>query len=95
MPSTGPFSVPVFAAYGLVGGAFLSTEAASSMTLSIAKVVTFRSLGALPAATFVKGLLVGTSLMASTGGGKRIVQRLSVHLFRRLLDAVICARGCR
>ena len=28
--STGPLSVPAFTAYGLVKGAFLSTEAASS-----------------------------------------------------------------
>ena len=91
--STGPLSVPVFAAYGLVGGAFLSTEAASAMTLYISKGLTFRGLGAMPAATFLKGLLVGSSLMVGTYGGKAIVKRLSVRFFHRLLDAVMFCAG--
>ena len=40
--STGPLSVPAFTAYGLVKGAFLSTEAASSLMLYVSKVITFR-----------------------------------------------------
>ena len=91
--STGPLSVPVFAAYGLAGGAFLSTEAASSMTLYIAKVITFRGLGAMPASTFVKGLVVGSSLMAGTYGGKAVVLRMSVDVFRHVLDAVMLCSG--
>ena len=92
--STGPLSVPVFAAYGLVGGAFLSTEAASSVALYVSKVVTFRQQGAMPATTFVQGLIVGASLMAGTWLGKLVVQRLSVQAFRRLLDAVMGIAGC-
>lgn len=91
--STGPLSVPVFAAYGLVGGAFLSTEAASSMTLYISKVITFQQLGAMPLATFAKGLLVGASLMAGTYGGKAVVRRMSADFFRHVLDAVMLVSG--
>jgi uncharacterized membrane protein YfcA len=91
--STGPLSVPVFAAYGLVGGAFLSTEAASAMTLYVSKVLTFRSLGALPLATFAKGLIVGCSLMAGTWAGKVVVLRMSPGLFRHVLDAVMLVSG--
>ena len=91
--STGPLSVPVFAAYGLVGGAFLSTEAASAVMLYVAKVVTFRQLGAMPSEIFVKGLVVGASLMAGTWGGKLIVRRLSADVFRRVLDGVMLCSG--
>ncbi len=91
--STGPLSVPVFAAYGLVGGAFLSTEAASSLCLYVTKVATFRELGALPAATFARGVVVGTSLMAGTFAGKAVVRRLSVHVFGRVLDGVMLVAG--
>lgn len=45
--STGPLSVPAFAAYGLVKGAFLATEAASALALYVSKVLTFSELGAL------------------------------------------------
>jgi len=46
--STGPLSVPAFAAYGLVKGAFIATEAAGSLALYISKALTFRQFGALP-----------------------------------------------
>ena len=91
--STGPLSVPVFAAYGLVGGAFLSTEAASSMTLYISKVIAFRQFGAMPLAIFAKGLLVGASLMAGTYGGKAVVSRISAQVFRHVLDVVMLCSG--
>jgi uncharacterized membrane protein YfcA len=91
--STGPLSVPVFVGYGLVGGAFLSTEAASSLSLYISKVVTFRALGALPLPTFAKGLLVGASLMAGTYGGKTVVMRISPDAFRHALDGVMLVAG--
>ncbi len=91
--STGPLSVPVFATYGLVGGAFLSTEAASSLALYVGKVIAFRQLGAMPWPTFAKGLVVGASLMAGTWGGKAFVLRMSADLFRHLLDAVMLCSG--
>src|SRR6185437_14252414 len=40
--STGPLSVPAFTSYGLLRGAFISTEAASSLALFVSKVTIFR-----------------------------------------------------
>ena len=91
--STGPLSVPVFAAYGLAGGAFLSTEAASAVLLYVAKVATFRQQGALPFDLFAKGLLVGASLMGGTYAGRAVVRRMSVHLFQHALDGVMLVAG--
>jgi uncharacterized protein len=45
--STGPLSVPLFLFYGLTKGAFLATEAASSLGLYLSKSVTFQQFGAL------------------------------------------------
>jgi uncharacterized protein len=91
--STGPLSVPAFSAYGLTKGAFLSTEAASSLVLYISKAVTFRELGALPADVIVKGAIVGSSLMAGTFLSKRLVQRMSVVTFRFTLDLLLFVSG--
>ena len=66
--STGPISVPLFSAYGLVKGAFIATEAAGSLALYISKAPTFRSFGALPTDIVVKGLITGSSVMAGTYG---------------------------
>jgi len=91
--STGPLSVPAFTSYGLMKGAFLSTEAASSLVLMISKVVTFQQLGALPPAALLQGLIVGASVMAGSFAGKAIVQRMSIHTFQYLLDALLLCSG--
>jgi len=91
--STGPLSVPVFTAYGLSKGAFLSTEAASSLFLYVTKVLTFRELGAMPLAIFLQGLLVGSSLMAGTFIGKIMVLRMSERTFQHLLDLLLLCSG--
>lgn len=91
--STGPLSVPAFAAYGLVKGAFIATEAAGSLALYISKAITFRQFGALPVDIVVKGLISGSSVMAGTYLARLIVERLSVATFQRLLDGVMVISG--
>jgi uncharacterized membrane protein YfcA len=91
--STGPLSVPAFTSYGLIKGAFLSTEAASSLALMVSKVTTFRQFGALPASSIVKGLIIGASVMAGSFAGKAVVQRMSVALFQHVLDALLLCSG--
>ena len=91
--STGPLSVPAFAAYGLVKGAFIATEAAGSLALYISKALTFHQFGALPADILVKGLITGSSVMAGTYTARLIVERLSVATFQHLLDGVMIISG--
>src|SRR5258708_2953049 len=91
--STGPISVPVFTAYGLVKGAFIATEAAASLALYIGKAITFRSFGALPVDIVIKGLIAGSSVMAGTYTARLIVERLSVAVFQHLLEAVMLVSG--
>jgi len=91
--STGPITVPLFSAYGLVKGAFIATEAAASLAVYISKAVTFRSFGALPTDIILKGLITGSSVMAGTYGAKLVVERLSIATFQRLLDGVMLISG--
>ena len=91
--STGPLSVPAFAAYGLVKGAFIATEAAGSLALYISKALVFREFGALPLDIVLKGLISGSSVMAGTYTARLIVERLSVATFQRLLDGVMVIAG--
>ena len=91
--STGPLSVPTFAAYGLVKGAFIATEAAGSLALYISKALTFRQFGALPVDIVIKGLISGSSVMAGTYFARLIVERLSVAAFQYMLDIVMVVSG--
>lgn len=91
--STGPLSVPAFTSYGLVKGAFIATEAASSLFLYVSKIITFGEFGAMPPDIFIKGLLVGASLMAGTFAGKIVMLKLSDQAHRYLLDVLLLFSG--
>jgi len=91
--TTGPITVPIFLMYGLVKGAFLATEAAGSLAIYVAKVLAFRSFGAMPLEIFVKGLITGGSLMAGTFLSKRFVTTMQPESFRYMLDALMLVSG--
>jgi uncharacterized membrane protein YfcA len=91
--STGPITAPIFLAYGLVKGAFLSTEAAGSLAVYLAKSATFRALGVLPEDVVVKGVTTGASLMVGAFVAKRFVLRIPPERFRLLMDALMLASG--
>jgi uncharacterized membrane protein YfcA len=71
----------------------LATEAAASLFIYITKVSTFQALGALSQETLVKGLIVGSSLMAGTLAGKVLVMRMRTETFSKLLDLMLLCSG--
>jgi uncharacterized protein len=91
--STGPLSVPLFLFYGLTKGAFLATEAASSLGLYISKSITFQRLGALTADIALQGLIAGSSLMFGAFIAKRFVLRLDADMFRLVMDGIMLLAG--
>jgi hypothetical protein len=91
--STGPLSVPLFLFYGLSRGAFIGTEAASSLGLYLGKSVTFQQFGALDWDIAVKGLTAGASLMAGAFIAKRFVLHMKPDVFRLVMDGIMIAAG--
>ena len=91
--STGPLSVPLFLFYGLTKGAFLATEAASSLGMYVSKSVTFQRFGALTPEIAVQGLVAGSSLMFGAFIAKRFVLHLKPEAFRLLMDGIMLAAG--
>ncbi|MFK3705547.1 sulfite exporter TauE/SafE family protein [Klebsiella sp. NPDC088457] len=89
--STGPLSVPVFTGYGMSGGVFLGSEAASAILLYAGKLGTFGASGVLAPAVITRGLAIGIALFAGSMIAKRLVQRLQMHAFELLIDAVLVA----
>jgi uncharacterized protein len=91
--STGPLSVPLFLFYGLTRGAFLATEAASSLGLYVSKSVTFERFGALTPDVALQGLIAGSSLMAGAFIARAFVLRLKPDVFRLVMDGIMLAAG--
>lgn len=91
--STGPLSVPAFTSHGLLKGAFLATEAMSSLALMASKVATFRQFGALPWPSILQGLIIGAAVMIGAFIGKAIVQKMSLKHFVHVLDLMLAGSG--
>ena len=91
--STGPITVPLFTAYGLLKGAFIATEAAASLALYISKAITFRTFGALPTDIILQGLITGSSVMAGTYASSCCSSGSASPTFQRLLDVVMLLSG--
>jgi uncharacterized membrane protein YfcA len=91
--STGPLTAPIFLAAGLVKGAFLSSEAAASLAVYLAKAAVFRSFGALPWDIVAKGLITGSTLMAGAFIAKRFVLKMEPERFRLLMDGLMLVSG--
>ncbi len=91
--ATGPLSVPLFLFYGLSKGAFLATEAASSLGLYVSKSVTFQRFGALTPDVAIQGLIAGSSLMAGAFIAKPLLVKLNADVFRLVMDAIMLLAG--
>jgi uncharacterized protein len=91
--STGPINTPFFLGYGLTKGAFIASEALGSAAISLTKSVVFHSFGALPVRTVLRGLLIGTSLMAGAWISKRIVERMDASQYQWILEAMMIVAG--
>ena len=91
--STGPLSIPAFTAYGLAGGSFLGTEAASSVLIYLGKVATFASQGALSSTAWLQGLLTGAGIMMGTALSKPLVLKLGRGAHAMMLDGLLLVSG--
>jgi len=91
--TTGPITVPIFLAYGLVKGGFIATEAAASLAVYLVKIAAFQGFGALPLKVVVEGLITGSSLMAGAFVAKRFVLKLEPDRFRLLMEGLMLASG--
>ena len=87
--STGPLSVPVFTGYGLAGGAFLGSEAASALLLYAGKLATFGRAGVLNEAVLARGLVIGAALLAGSLAARRLLRSVSRRRYHLLIDAVL------
>lgn len=91
--TTGAINTPFFLAYGLSKGAFLGTEAASTLSILFAKGVTFHELGFLNVAAIIQGLLIGSCVLLGSIFSKKIVLALPEKKFLLLMELVMLISG--
>lgn len=91
--STGAINTPFFLAYGLVRGAYIGTEAASSLAVFLAKGITFHHLGVIDGRAIAQGLSIGVFVLLGSTLSKRLVLKLPEHRFLQIMEGVMAVSG--
>lgn len=91
--SVGPLMAPFFLAYGLLKGAYIGTEALSTVVMHVTKLIAYRHAAILPVHAVVVGLLLGPVMILGSFVGKHIVDRLPEKVFILLIEATLLAAG--
>ena len=90
--SVGPLMAPFFLAYGLVKGAYIGTEAMSTVVMHVTKLVAYRQASILPWHAVIVGVLLGPVMVLGSFTGKHIVDRLPERVFVAIIElTLICA----
>lgn len=91
--TTGAINTPFFLAFGLTKGAYLGTEAASTLSILFTKGITFHQLGFLNTTAIVQGFLIGSCVLIGSIFSKRIVLALPEKKFLLLMELVMLISG--
>lgn len=91
--SVGPLMAPFFLAYGLIKGAYIGTEALSTVVMHMAKLIAYREASILPLHAVLSGLALGPIMVAGSFAGKRVVDRLPERVFVTIIDLTLLAAG--
>lgn len=93
MGTVGPLVAPFFLSYGLLGAAYIGTEAVTALTMHAVKLIVYGGAALLSADAIGQGLAIGLIMIAGTYLGKRILDRLPARLFPQLVEVVLVISG--
>lgn len=91
--SAGPINAPLFLSYGLVGGAYLATEALGAAGIHMTKALIYGRFAVAQPEQLAVGVLVGACLMIGSYLGKRVVERLDRARFVAVVEALLLLSG--
>ena len=91
--SVGPIMAPFFLAYGLTRGAYIGTEALSTVVMHVTKLVAYRQTAVLSGSDVAIGLALGPIMILGSYLGKKIVNRMAEKLFEVMIEIVLIVAG--
>jgi uncharacterized protein len=93
MGTVGPVVAPFFLSYGLLGAAYIGTEAVTALTMHAVKLVVYGGAAVLSLASVAQGLAIGLVMIAGTYLGRQVIGRLPSGRFPVLVEAVLLISG--
>ena len=89
----GPMMAPFFLAYGLMRGAYIGTEALSTVAMHVTKLGVYGGYDLLSSRTVLIGLAIGGVMFVGSYLGKRILTVVPEGVFPVIIDVVLIAGG--
>ncbi len=91
--SVGPVMAPFFLAFGLVKGAYIGTEAMSTVVVHVTKLAAYQQTAILTRHPVLVGLALAPIMIFGSWLGKKIVDKLSERVFVFIVEAVLVVAG--
>lgn len=91
--TVGPINAPFFLSFGLVKGAYLSTESLGAATIHLTKCAVYGRFAALDYDSIRIGFLLGLALVAGAWIGKQVVTRIDAASFIKIVEALLAISG--
>ncbi|MCK6585995.1 MAG: sulfite exporter TauE/SafE family protein [Polyangiaceae bacterium] len=91
--TTGPLNAPFFLSYGLVGGAYLATEALGAAGVHITKALVYGRFQVAETRELVAGLAIGACMIAGSYLGKKLVSRIEPARFIQVVEVLLIVSG--
>ena len=91
--SVGPIMAPFFLAYGLVKGAYIGTEALSTVMMRVPTLVAYGGASILRLETVAGGAAIGLVMILGSYLGKQALDRVPERVFPLLVEAVLVVAG--
>ena len=91
--SVGPIMAPFFLAFGLVKGAYIGTEALSTVVMHLTKLIVYRQTDVLSGRDALIGLALGPLMVLGSWLGKRILDKLPERVFVAIIEIVLVVAG--
>lgn len=91
--TVGPIAAPFFLDYGLVGSAYIATEAMTAVVMHITKGIVYAKFALLNYQIAAVGLAMGLIMIWGSYLGKKILDWLPVIWFTRFIEAVVLFSG--
>lgn len=91
--TVGPLVAPFFLDYGLVGSAYIASEAMTAVMMHITKGIVYSRYALLGWDTLIVGLAMGLVMIFGSYAGKQIVDRLPQIWFIRIVEAMVLVAG--
>ncbi|MBM2826177.1 MAG: hypothetical protein HW403_241 [Dehalococcoidia bacterium] len=91
--SVGPFMAPFFLTYGLVKGAYIGTEALSTVVMHVIKLGVYGRYSLVNGRTLLVGIGIGAVLFFASYLGKLILNRVPERVFPYIIEGVMITAG--